>query len=256
MNFLSTKARLLQKQLGNLPVQTFWYDQVTSTNQIIQQMAHMIDSHHAYLVISDQQTQGHGKFNREFHSGLGGLYLSLGLAVPDLDYNAGLLTTGIAWLLNKTIENYWQINTQIKWVNDLLLADQKVAGILVEQPHPGIAVIGIGLNLNQQNLPPNVGNLFDTLPTFNEINHFLSLFIQNFWEFKEIFTSGFFLSDYQTKLCWLNQTVTAQVGKQKIQGKILGINSQANLILKTTAGLKVLSTGEVTKVRPAIGANI
>ncbi|MFK7922357.1 MAG: biotin--[acetyl-CoA-carboxylase] ligase [Bacteroidia bacterium] len=53
-----------------------------------------------------------------------------------------------------------EANVQVKWPNDLLINQRKVAGILIENQLEGTrikaSVIGIGLNVNQQNFPPEL----------------------------------------------------------------------------------------------------
>ena len=50
----------------------------------------------------------------------------------------------------------------VKWPNDILADKDKIAGILIENIIRGVgirqSVIGIGLNVNQQNFPKSIGN--------------------------------------------------------------------------------------------------
>ena len=50
------------------------------------------------------------------------------------------------------------IDTQLKWPNDIYVGNRKLAGILLELDYAGAfveqAIIGIGLNVNQENFPP------------------------------------------------------------------------------------------------------
>lgn len=71
---------------------------------------------------------------------------------------AFLLNMAIALAVSDTVvaqtTGFCDAPTRIKWPNDILCADQKVAGILVENIWQGqrwdACVAGIGLNLNQQ----------------------------------------------------------------------------------------------------------
>lgn len=63
-------------------------------------------------------------------------------------------------------------NVQIKWPNDLLINHRKVAGILIENQLEGTilkaSVIGIGLNVNQENFPPELEATATSMRRFAE----------------------------------------------------------------------------------------
>lgn len=65
-----------------------------------------------------------------------------------------------------------EANVQIKWPNDILINQRKVAGILIENQLEGstlkASVIGIGLNVNQQNFPPELENVATSMRRFSD----------------------------------------------------------------------------------------
>jgi len=66
------------------------------------------------------------------------------------------LMTGVA--VHDTLESFG-IKPDIKWVNDVLVNEKKIAGILAEttETDDGLAVVvGIGINLTSQNFPPDL----------------------------------------------------------------------------------------------------
>jgi len=110
---------------------------------------------HGYtLCLAEHQLQGRGRRGRVWSSPYGtNLYLSLGLQF-DAGFEAlnGLsLVVGIA--VAETFASM-QICSELKWPNDVLIKQRKVAGILVEidgeQGGPLMLVIGIGVNVNMQ----------------------------------------------------------------------------------------------------------
>lgn len=100
------------------------------------------------VVVAEKQVQGKGRFGRSWSSPRGGLYLSLLLhedlaRLPILSLAAGLATA-------EALESLG-LEPRLKWPNDVLLRDQKVAGILVEGivgPETYWAILGIGINTN------------------------------------------------------------------------------------------------------------
>lgn len=117
------------------------YPQVPSTNL----MAASLPAWHA--VRADIQTQGRGRFQRDWVSDAGGLWISGNVpvdpkstAAPILPLTAGLALCGVLRDLGVT-------DLYMRWPNDLLVGRRKLAGLLIDRFVPGIAVVGIGLNV-------------------------------------------------------------------------------------------------------------
>lgn len=101
------------------------------------------------VVVGYQQTAGRGQWGRQWESGVGGLYLSLGLELA-LTVDASIqLTWSSAWGIAAVLRER-EIPVLIKWPNDLILDDRKLGGILIETKiTQGIlskAVVGVGIN--------------------------------------------------------------------------------------------------------------
>ncbi len=116
---------------------------------------------HGALVVADCQTAGKGRNMRQWHSPPAvGIYVSLLLRPRILPLcKAPLIGLASAVAGALAIEKVAGIRPEIKWPNDLLLNERKVAGILMES-HPlsdgsYSAVVGFGINVNtaQTDLP-------------------------------------------------------------------------------------------------------
>ncbi|MDF7639541.1 biotin--[acetyl-CoA-carboxylase] ligase [Lactobacillus sp. ESL0791] len=252
---ISPKQNKLQHLLQDLPLTVSWWQEIGSTSTAAKKFLQTHLYEQPLLFGSDRQTNGYGKKDRKFISETGGIYLSLLIKIPELtSQNQGLLTTGIAWELHETIKEELHTETEIKWVNDLLLNGKKVAGILVEKPQPQIAIIGIGCNLYQQQLEealPTGTNLLTQPLTDEQTCHFIAALIHRLFPLTTTFATGTFLPEYKKHLCLLNQEVTMQIGKTTIVGQAVDLTPQANLVIKTNKGLKTIGAGEVTKIRPS-----
>lgn len=128
------------------------------------------------LYLADAQTQGRGRGGHAWHSSPGdGLYLSV-LAKPRLPLREALwisLAAGLA--VRSAIKTVTGLGVDIRWPNDLLLPQpsgpgKKLGGILVEtavEPGPDAllryAVIGIGLNIQHENFPPELSPIATSL---------------------------------------------------------------------------------------------
>ena len=105
------------------------------------------------VVIARSQTGGKGRRGRTFQSQTGGLYLSV-LLRPGLTPERLTLATPMAAVAVLQALKTVGVTAGIKWVNDILLNEKKLCGILAETAgpdltHPGL-VLGIGVNVGQQ----------------------------------------------------------------------------------------------------------
>jgi BirA family biotin operon repressor/biotin-[acetyl-CoA-carboxylase] ligase len=121
---------------------------------------------HGTIVVAERQTAGRGRDGRPWSSPPGmGLYLSavlrppLPLAlVPPLTLAVGVAVCDAAIAFGAP--------AALKWPNDTLVADRKLAGVLIEAQSQGgrldAVIVGIGVNLAGE-LPAELGGLAITL---------------------------------------------------------------------------------------------
>jgi BirA family biotin operon repressor/biotin-[acetyl-CoA-carboxylase] ligase len=128
------------------------------------------------VYVADEQTAGRGRGGHSWHSAPGtsgnpaGLYMSV-LARPSLRLREALwisLATGLA--AQAAIHQTACVTVDLRWPNDLLVSGQKVGGILVESSAGSgedaplhYAVIGVGINLNQESFPDDLFPLATSL---------------------------------------------------------------------------------------------
>jgi biotin-[acetyl-CoA-carboxylase] ligase BirA-like protein len=108
-------------------------------------------------VSARQQTQGRGTHGRPWYSPPGNLYMTLGIRLACFSRERlGTLSLEAGWVLWNCLQErltggdspaFW-----LKWPNDLLRDQEKVAGFLLEV-HQSHVLIGLGVNLDA---PPDV----------------------------------------------------------------------------------------------------
>ena len=109
------------------------------------------------VVVAGAQTKGRGRFGREWLSE-SGTSLSMSMIVSGYPDHAApyLIGMGLA------IAAAGAIHTKIQWPNDVVLHGRKVGGILTEvvlDPNGHrVAIVGIGLNLNQSSFPSEIAD--------------------------------------------------------------------------------------------------
>ncbi|MGH9948900.1 MAG: biotin--[acetyl-CoA-carboxylase] ligase, partial [Pyrinomonadaceae bacterium] len=133
----------------NINILTF--DSLDSTNTEALKQARL-GADEGLCIVAREQTAGRGRHGRTWISEKdAGLYLSVVLR-PKLDAQYLPLITLMAGVaVHDTLEEFG-IKADIKWVNDLLVDEKKIAGILAEttETNNGLAVVvGIGINLKK-----------------------------------------------------------------------------------------------------------
>lgn len=128
--------------------------EVASTNTLALEEAEKGTSE-GLVILADHQTQGRGKPGKTWISAKGkDLLFSVLLRPPMKPAEAPLLTQIACRAVAKVLQEKYDIASQFKRPNDVMVGSQKICGTLVEAASKGSAleavVIGIGLNVNSE----------------------------------------------------------------------------------------------------------
>lgn len=106
-------------------------------------MAARGEAHDGDWLVAERQTAGRGRSGRQWDSPTGNLYATglVTLRVGDPPASTLALVAGIA-----VSEMIGSSALSLKWPNDVMAIEAKVAGILLER-HDASVVIGVGVNL-------------------------------------------------------------------------------------------------------------
>jgi BirA family biotin operon repressor/biotin-[acetyl-CoA-carboxylase] ligase len=115
------------------------------------------------VFLADEQTAGRGRSGHFWHSEPGnGIYCSFLLRPPMSPADALWLSLIAGVAVQDAVREVTGLHPDIRWPNDLLLNEKKVAGILTEMSSETTrvqyAVIGIGINVNHAGFPPELGH--------------------------------------------------------------------------------------------------
>ena len=110
-----------------------YYDLLESTQTLAISLAEEnIDLNDGIVILSKTQTKGKGRHNRQWISPEGGLWFSL-IIKPKFSINLlGFLPIISALSICNSINKISNLNTKIKWPNDILINTKKVSGILID----------------------------------------------------------------------------------------------------------------------------
>jgi BirA family transcriptional regulator, biotin operon repressor / biotin---[acetyl-CoA-carboxylase] ligase len=126
-------------------------------------------------VRADRQTAGRGRFQRGWVSDAGGLWLS---AVIPAGPNAIALPLAVGLAVCDALRSIGLKDFRVRWPNDVLVDDRKLAGLLIDQFVPEQAVAGIGINVfnypethdsSLKNQTTRLADLITTLPGLDDL---------------------------------------------------------------------------------------
>ena len=203
-------------------------------------------------VLAENQTRGRGRMGRQWVSVSGNLFAAIRL--PDAARSLGtLLPMAVALPLVDTLASLG-VPGLIKWPNDIMVGQCKVGGILVEEKQK-ILVAGIGVNLCAA--PENSGTeKFFHIRAGCLKQSGVDLTILRLWHLcltQIMQTFPALISDpalaaqkVDAHLAWKDQTVVAEnTGKGDGPARILGIDQQGRLCLRTAAGISLIDSGTI-----------
>ncbi|MDH2433865.1 bifunctional biotin--[acetyl-CoA-carboxylase] ligase/biotin operon repressor BirA [Pokkaliibacter sp. MBI-7] len=216
------------------------------------------ESGHGHLIIAEHQAAGRGRRGRAWVSPFGeNIYFSLiwsfqsGLAALE-----GLsLAVGLA--LARTLSKAGVSGVGLKWPNDVLIENKKVAGILLELSGEagGVCqvVIGVGVNVEMQDQMEQITqpwcSLRSYLPEGYGRNRLLADLLQELVAVLQVFQREGFVAVKQE---WMSFSVhqglavRLQAGEQCTEGVMVGLTDTGGLRVATEQGEEVFHGGEVS----------
>ena len=206
------------------------------------------------------QSAGRGRLGRRWHSGLGdALTFSLlwrfekGLAAL-----SGLsLAVGVAMV--RALRELGVDEAGLKWPNDVLLPEGKLAGILLEAQGdmlgPSAVVIGVGMNLSlpdvaRKQIDQPVSDLVSCGVSLQERNRVLAVLLRHLVSVLQAFASHGFAalrpeweSYHRLQQC---AAIVHLPDGARIDGIVLGVDDEGALRMRTQQGIQVFHAGEIS----------
>ncbi len=226
-------------------------DEVDSTNNFIKQNAQKlkVDT----CVIANSQTQGRGRINKKFFSPKNsGLYLSI-LIKPE-KFLPAEITAAAAVAVARAIERFSDKKAQIKWVNDVLINNKKVCGILCEalfrDNKPEFVVVGIGVNLlkPQNDFDEEIKQIADAVFWDKSVN--FDAFAANVInEFFLLINENKFLKEYKERSMLIGKNVVFSDFVSLLEGTVTKIDNNYAIVIATKDGEKAFNSGEITFIK-------
>jgi len=229
-----------------------YFRTLDSTNAKAYQLA-LAGAEEGEVVLSETQEKGRGRLGRPWFSPpFLNLYLSVILRPNISPHQAPLITLMAAVAVAEAIREFTGLLPLIKWPNDLLLRDRKIAGLLNEihsetdRIHFVILGIGVNLNMDEKAFSKEIRSVATSLRI--ELGQTISrkAFLRSLLQALERWYSVFLKEGSDVLLkAWRDW---AQVEGRKVKvtsfgdvlaGKAIDVDSDGALILETEDGKRI-----------------
>lgn len=230
---------------------------ITSTNTYLKELLRNDQSLNELAVVAEKQTQGRGQMGTEWHSQEGKSLMMSALKRLERFHveNRFYLSMLVSIAIKNVLSFYNLPDIKIKWPNDILSANKKVCGLLLEpvlkKDQIKAIIIGVGLNLNETEMPdlPQAASIkmltgkhvdIDTfaLEIVNEINEqFLKLNSQAYSVIKREYLNCLYRKGVLS--------VFKDPAGNEFNGLITGVSNSGKLQVATELGEKEFDLKEI-----------
>lgn len=210
-----------------------------------------------FIVLAERQTAGRGRRGRTWISPFAeNLYYSLVLRIEGGMRQLEGLSLVVGLAVMRTLHAYGVSGAGLKWPNDVLVNNQKIAGILLELVGDPAdvchVVMGVGINVNMQS-STEVDQQWTSIRREAGVavdrNQLVALLNQNLQaDLVRHRQSGFsvFQDEWERAHLWQGRAVSLIAGSNQVDGVVRGIDRQGALRLEVNGVEKSFSGGELS----------
>ncbi len=217
------------------------------------------------LVLTDHQTAGRGQHQRTWIAAPGSLTCTLCLPARNDSSDLWMsLAAGLA-VCNSVEELIPAIDLKIKWPNDVLLDNRKLAGILIEKvssqlfpESKSVLVIGIGINVNNtieaidlaaaDQRQPNPTSIFQSTGHSIDLTALLNGLIQSLIRMRGELSHSTdrIRQQVHERLLFLNRWVEIELpDRTRLSGHCVGLGATGELLIGVDHDHRAISSGTV-----------
>ncbi len=217
-------------------------ESVDSTNNYAATLISEGKADHGTVIMADDQFAGRGQRGAEWRVKPGqNLTFSLILFPDNLSVSEHFVLSQVTALALHDLLRKFGISAHVKWPNDIVVDERKIAGVLIENQLRGSrissSIIGVGINVNQTEFGTlQATSMKNNVGSFISINDLLFSFIAAFDHFWEIWLKsgkGDIESLYEARLLGKDEMRHFEDEIGAFEGVVLGVSEEGKLrILK------------------------
>jgi BirA family biotin operon repressor/biotin-[acetyl-CoA-carboxylase] ligase len=231
------------------------YEAICPSTQDLARSAAMAGADQGWTVITDLQLEGRGRHGRAWIAPSETALLFSTILQPPVDV-VPLLPLLAALSVAGGIEVATGVVAELKWPNDVLVNDLKLAGILLEHPGGAAVILGVGVNVNQlaPDVPPGATSLraltgrpLDREPLLAAILNDLA----NAYDRADREGVTWIVPGWRSRSSMLGKPVSFQRGGATIRGVAEDLGPDGALLVRLQDGTRAsVIAGEVERIRP------
>ncbi len=205
------------------------------------------------VVVADHQLAGRGRLGRVWEAPPGASLLVSVLLRPALPpERRHLVVLAAAVAMAEAVERATGVVAVLKWPNDLLVGERKLAGILAESAGDAV-VVGIGVNVDWPAVPAEL----DGIATACNLeggraagrDDVLAAFLPAYEARLADLAAA--RAAYRERLATLGRRVRVEQAHRSLVGTACGVDDDGHLVLDTDEGAVTVAAGDVVHLRPA-----
>jgi BirA family biotin operon repressor/biotin-[acetyl-CoA-carboxylase] ligase len=235
------------------------FDEIDSTNAYLRAEARL-GAPEGTVAVADYQLAGRGRMDRRWEAPAGSSLLVSFLFRPEFDpAELHLVTAAVALAAAEACREVAGVGPVLKWPNDLLVGEAKLAGVLAEADfHEASAcavVVGIGLNVDWPG-PAGVGGtcLRDLSGGQVDQGELLDSLLAALSSRRSLLDSPAgrraVAAELRERCTTLGRRVRVELAAEAVVGVATEIDDAGHLVVQTPAGRKTVSAGDVVHLRP------
>jgi BirA family transcriptional regulator, biotin operon repressor / biotin---[acetyl-CoA-carboxylase] ligase len=235
------------------------FESIDSTNRYLLTQA-AEGAPEGVVAVADHQTAGRGRLDRRWEAPPGASLLTSILFRPTFDpTDLHLCTAAVALAAAEACRQVAGVGPVIKWPNDLLVGEAKVAGVLSEADfshHACAVVVGIGINVAWPGPPTVSGTCLDDQAeeTVDREALFRAL-LGALGPRRNLLVSPEgrrqLAAELRRSCATLGRSVRVELAAEAISGVASEIDDAGQLVVQTATGPRTVSAGDVIHLRPA-----
>jgi BirA family biotin operon repressor/biotin-[acetyl-CoA-carboxylase] ligase len=192
------------------------------------------------VLFADHQTAGKGRLDRRWDAPPGANLL-VSMLFHDVPAQPSELTRRVALAAVAACRELVGVEVRLKWPNDLLVDDRKLAGILAERAASGDVIVGLGLNVGWA--PEGAARLGDGVTPGDVLRALLVAYDR---------LPADVTDAYRAALDTLGRRVRIELPSGIVEGTATGVEPDGRLVvLDACAVSHRFSAGDVVHLRPA-----
>ena len=233
-------------------------DVTTSTNlELIEEKDNLVTGD---ALVAEIQTEGRSLRGTKWHTSIGSnIMLSMAFKFPSHQHLLGFsLAIGVATVT--ALEFAGVKDVKLKWPNDVVYQDKKLAGILIESV-PSVdgsvfAIVGVGLNVhNSKSIAKVIDRPYTTLEEmgydFKRNDICIALINEIKYVARTFAKSGLssFIDNWMRHDILMGRNVEVAISSHRsVVGRVAGVNRQGELILDSNVGRTAIRSGHIASI--------